>query len=196
MAAFGIVFLLGYVAASVNFAILLLRALGKGDPRDRFSGNAGTTNVYRQAGPLWAAVVLLLDLGRAAAIAALAVHLLPAGCVPWIGLGLVAGNRFPCFHDFRGGKGVASFMGFTLFIAPLATALAALLWVAVYGIVRIPFVASFFMILALAIGIITVYNQHPAAVAGAVASALLIFYNHKRNIIGLIGERKKRHEGP
>jgi len=141
---------------------------------------------------LWAALVLMLDLGRGAALAALAVHLLPPDGIPWIGLGLIVGNRFPCFHQFRGGKGVASFMGFALFIAPLATGLAALLWVAVYGIVRIPFVASFFMILALAIGIITVYNDHMAAVAGAVASALLIFYNHKRNLVNLIAERRGR----
>ena len=192
MVAFALLLLLSYVAASVNFAILILRAIGKGDPRDRYSGNAGTTNVYRQAGPLWAALVLMLDLGRGAALAALAVHLLPPDGIPWIGLGLIVGNRFPCFHQFRGGKGVASFMGFALFIAPLATGLAALLWVAVYGIVRIPFVASFFMILALAIGIITVYNDHMAAVAGAVASALLIFYNHKRNLVTLIAERRGR----
>ncbi len=192
MAAFAVLFLLSYVAASVNFAILILRAIGRGDPRDRYSGNAGTTNVYRQAGPLWAALVLLLDLGRGAALAALAVHLLPPDGVPWIGLGLVAGNRFPCFHGFRGGKGVASFMGFALFIAPLATGLAALLWVAVYGIVRIPFVASLFMILALAIGIISVYNQSNTAIAGAVASALLIFYNHKRNVMNLIAARRGR----
>ena len=192
MPAFAVLFLLSYVVASVNFAIILLRAIGKGDPRDRYSGNAGTTNVYRQAGLLWAALVLLLDLGRGALVAALAVHLLPAGFVPWIGLGLVAGNRFPCFHGFRGGKGVAGFMGFTLYIAPLATALAALLWVAVYGIFRIPFVASFFMVLALAIGIVNVYNQHPVAVAGAVATALLIFYNHKQNVVNLIAERERR----
>ena len=192
MPAFAVLFLLSYVAASVNFAIILLRAIGKGDPRDHYSGNAGTTNVYRQAGLLWAALVLLLDLGRGALVAALAVHLLPAGFVPWIGLGLVAGNRFPCFHRFRGGKGVAGFMGFTLYIAPLATALAALLWVAVYGIFRIPFVASFFMVLALAIGIVNVYNQHPVAVAGAVATALLIFYNHKQNVANLIAERERR----
>ena len=192
MASFAVLFLLSYVAASVNFAILLLRAIGKGDPRDSYSGNAGTTNVYRQAGPLWAALVLLLDLGRGAALAALAAHLLLPEGVPWIGLGLVAGNRFPCCHGFRGGKGVASFMGFALVIAPLATGLAALLWVAVYGIVRIPFVASFFMILALAIGIITVYNQSNTAVAGAVAAATLIFYNHKRNVMNLIAARKGR----
>ncbi len=84
-----------YLAGSINFAIIVLRLLGKEDPRTKFSGNAGTTNVYRQAGWGWAAVVLLLDVGRAAALAALALALLPFAFVPWIGLALVAGNRFP-----------------------------------------------------------------------------------------------------
>jgi glycerol-3-phosphate acyltransferase PlsY len=194
MLTFGILLLLVYIAGSINFAILILKMIGREDPRTQFSGNAGTTNVYRQAGLGWATIVLLLDLGRAAAIAGLALYLLPAGYVPWIGFSLIVGNRFPCFHQFQGGKGVASFLGFTLMISPVSTALAALLWVAVFGIVRIPFIASFFMILALAIGTVTVYNHQAAAVAGTVASALLIFYNHKRNLVALIRERKNKYE--
>ena len=186
--------LIAYLAGSVNFAIIFFKLAGKDDPRLNFSGNAGTTNVYRQAGLGWAAIVLLLDLGRAAAIAGLALYLLPAGYVPWIGFSLIVGNRFPCFHQFQGGKGVASFLGFTLMISPVSTTLDALLWVAVFGIVRIPFIASFFMILALAIGTVTVYNHQVAAVAGTVASALLIFYNHKRNLAALIRERKNKYE--
>ena len=45
-----------YLAGSVNFSILLFALLGKGDPRSRFSGNAGATNVWRQAGLGWAAL--------------------------------------------------------------------------------------------------------------------------------------------
>jgi len=89
MLTFGILLLLVYIAGSINFAILILKIIGKEDPRTQFSGNAGTTNVYRQAGLGWAAIVLLLDLGRAAAIALLALYLLPAGCVPWIGFSLI-----------------------------------------------------------------------------------------------------------
>ena len=70
----------------------------------------------------WAAVVLLLDVGRAVGLAALALALLPFALVPWVGLALVAGNRFPCFHGFRGGKGVASYLGFTIPIAPWGAA--------------------------------------------------------------------------
>ena len=70
-----IMFLLGmlcaYLAGSINFAILLFRLIGKDDPRMHFSGNAGVTNVYRQAGWPLAALVLILDMGRAMGVALL-----------------------------------------------------------------------------------------------------------------------------
>lgn len=195
MIAFGILFLLVYIVGSVNFAILVLKAIGKADPRTRFSGNAGTTNVYRQAGPAWAAVVLLLDLGRALAAAAIAVNFLPVTVVPWIGFSLVMGNRFPCFHQFRGGKGVAGFLGFTIMLSPVAAAVSALIWVAVHRIVRIPFIASFFMISALAIGTMIAYSFEAVAAAGTIATALLIVFNHRQNMAELLAGRGKSHEG-
>ena len=60
-----LIYLFAYLAGSVNFAIIFLKLAGKADPRLSFSGNAGTTNVYRLAGILWASVVFLLDIGRA-----------------------------------------------------------------------------------------------------------------------------------
>jgi glycerol-3-phosphate acyltransferase PlsY len=194
MIAFGMLFLLIYVVGSINFAILVLRAIGKADPRAQFSGNAGTTNVYRQAGMAWAAVVLLLDLGRAVTAAALAVYFLPANAVPWIGLSLVSANRFPCFHAFRGGKGVAGFLGFTIPLAPVAAFVAALSWVVVHRIVRIPFVASFFMISVLAIGTMIAYKFEAVAATGTVATVLLIVFNHRQNMAELLDRRGKRHE--
>jgi glycerol-3-phosphate acyltransferase PlsY len=194
MIAFAVLFFLVYIAGSINVAILVLKVIGEADPRTQFSGNAGTTNVYRQAGPAWAAVVLLLDLGRALAAAAMAVHFLPANAVPWIGFSLVMGNRFPCFHQFRGGKGVAGFLGFTIMLSPVAAAVSAIIWVAVHRMVRIPFIASFFMISALAIGTIITYNGEPTAAAGTGATVLLIIFNHRQNITALMQERRKSHE--
>ncbi|MBA4396445.1 MAG: hypothetical protein C0394_03560 [Syntrophus sp. (in: bacteria)] len=175
-----------YLAGSVNFSILLFGWLGKGDPRQQFSGNAGVTNVYRQAGWLWAAAVLMLDLGRALIVAWTALQVMETAWVPWAGLALVLGNRFPCFHQFRGGKGVAGYLGFTILVSPLAAGLSAGAWVAVYGIVRIPFIASFFMIAILAGGTIIAGGYHSVATSGAVATALLIYYNHKQNIAALL----------
>ncbi len=189
-----ILLLATYLAGSVNFSILLFRMLGRDDPRGHFSGNAGVTNVYRQAGKGWAALVLLLDVGRAAVLAALALALLPGGFVPWIGLALVAGNRFPCFHGFRGGKGVAGYLGFTVPVAPWGAAAACLVWVVVHRIVRIPFVASFCMVLILG-GAVTVTGGIEAIpVAGTAATVLLIVFNHRPNIAALIEERRQRNE--
>jgi glycerol-3-phosphate acyltransferase PlsY len=194
MIAFAVLFLLVYIAGSINFSILVLKVIGEADPRTLFSGNAGTTNVYRQAGPAWAAVVLLLDLGRALAAAAMAVNFLSVSAVPWIGFSLVVGNRFPCFHQFRGGKGVAGFLGFTIMLSPVAAAVSAIIWVAVHRMVRVPFIASFFMISTLAIGTIITYNGEPVAAAGTIATVLLIIFNHRQNITALMQERRKSYE--
>jgi glycerol-3-phosphate acyltransferase PlsY len=187
---FAVFLLLTYLAGSINFAIIILRLLGKEDPRTQFSGNAGTTNVYRQAGRGWAAVVLILDVGRALALAALALGLLPFAVVPWIGFALVAGNRFPCFHGFRGGKGVAGYLGFTIFISPWAAALSCLAWVIVHRIVRIPFIASFFMILTLGVGVVVAGDWEMTSIAGTVATVLFIFLNHRKNIVTFLAERR------
>jgi glycerol-3-phosphate acyltransferase PlsY len=184
--------LLAYFAGSVNFAIILLRLLHKEDPRTKFSGNAGTTNVYRQAGIGWAAVVLLLDAGRAVGLAALALWGLPLLFVPWVGTALVAGNRFPCFHRFQGGKGVASFLGFTILIVPWGAVLSCLVWVAVCGIVRIPFIASFFMVLTLGGATVWAGDPRAASITGTAVTVLLIFFNHWKNIVTLLAERRRR----
>jgi glycerol-3-phosphate acyltransferase PlsY len=187
-----LILLFAYFAGSINFAIILLGLLGKEDPRTKFSGNAGTTNVYRQAGRGWAAVVLLLDAGRAVGLAALALYFLPAALVSWVGTALVAGNRFPCFHRFQGGKGVASFLGFTILIAPWGTVLSCLVWVFVYGIVRIPFIASFFMVLILGGATASSGDSQAVSIAGTVVTVLLIFLNHRKNIVTLLAQRRRR----
>ncbi|NPU83555.1 MAG: glycerol-3-phosphate acyltransferase [Syntrophaceae bacterium] len=179
-----------YAAASVNFAILVLAILGKGDPRGRFSGNAGTTNVYRMAGPFWAAAVLLLDVGRAVAAAILGMMFLPPEQVPWLGLALVAGNRFPCFHGFRGGKGVAAYLGFAGALAPWAAVLAAALWVFVFSVARVPFVASFFMIAALAAGEGLAAGGSAGTAVAVTATVLLILAGHRRNLREVRGGQK------
>lgn len=184
-----LLFALAYMAGSVNFSILLFRILGKDDPRYHFSGNAGVTNVYRQAGIFWAGVVLILDVGRALAIGAAAIYLLDQPFVPWVGLALIVGNSYPCFHGFQGGKGVASYIGFNAILSPASSILACIVWVIVFGICRIPFIASFFTIIAIATGIIYTYCREVVAVSGVLATALLIFYNHKRNIMSLMKKK-------
>ena len=176
-------YLFAYLAGSINFAIIFFKLTGKEDPRLSFSGNAGTTNVYRQAGYFWATVILLFDIGRALGVAAVAVHFLEGQYLPWACFFLVLGNSFPCFHGFRGGKGVANFLGFTAHIAPWAAMFSAAIWLVVYGIVRTTFIASFFMIFTLALGQAFTFGWHFNAITGVLAAFILILFNHRKNIV-------------
>jgi len=177
-----IICLLAYGIGSINFAILFFKIAGRTDPRLSFSGNAGTTNVYRQAGMLWAVLIFVLDIGRALAVAFLAVHYLAGVWVVWAAFFLVLGNSFPCFHGFRGGKGVANYFGFTLLAVPWAVLLAAILWVSIFWIKRIPFISSFFMVAMLSVGYAEQYRLAVPALAGALATFALIVFNHRTNI--------------
>jgi glycerol-3-phosphate acyltransferase PlsY len=177
-----LIHLFAYLAGSVNFAIIFFKLTGKEDPRLSFSGNAGTTNVYRQAGYFWATVILLLDIGRALGVAAVAVHFLEGKYLPWAGFFLVLGNSFPCFHGFRGGKGVANYLGFTALVAPWAALIAATIWLVIYGIVRITFIASFFMVFTLVCGQAYTLHWQLCAVSGTLGTFLLILFNHRKNI--------------
>jgi len=181
--------LIAYVIGSVNFAILFFKIAGKADPRLSFSGNAGTTNVYRQAGPFWAVLIFVLDIGRAMLIAALAMHYLGGVWVVWGAFFLILGNSFPCFHGFRGGKGVANYFGFTMLAVPWAALLAAILWISVYWIKRVPFIASFFMVAMLSVGHAENYQFAWPASAGALATFALVIFNHRGNIRQYARER-------
>lgn len=184
--------ILAYLAGSINFSILLFKILGKEDPRKEFSGNAGVVNVYRQAGLQMAALVWMLDMGRSIGVALVCIYLLSAALAPIGGLALILGNRFPCFHQFRGGKGVANYLGFTTIIAPVAAGISALAWLAAFALFRIPFFGSFVMVFILGLGTLLACNFDPLSTAAVLANVALIYYGHKRNIVEQIQKRRDK----
>lgn len=186
---FILILILAYVAGSVNFSILAFKALGRQDPRSRYSKNPGVSNVYRQAGPALAAVVLILDMVRAAAVAFAAAALLPPSMIPWVGLALILGNAYPCFHGLQGGKGVANFLGFTVVLATPAAALAVLAWGAVFALWRKPFLSSFAMVLVLSVGMLYACGAGGLSMAGTLLAVGFIFYRHRENVRQLLGSR-------
>jgi acyl phosphate:glycerol-3-phosphate acyltransferase len=177
--------LLAYLIASVNFSIILFKILGKGDPRDRYSGNAGTTNVSRQLGKFWGFIILLLDMGRAGALAQFGGWFLSTPMIPWLGLALILGNQKPLFHRFRGGKGVASYLGFTALFSPVSAGISCLAWLAGYVLFQQPFLGSFFMVLVLGTGTMIQLSWDPGAVAAVVLTLAFIVCAHRSNIRSL-----------
>jgi glycerol-3-phosphate acyltransferase PlsY len=178
-----------YLAGSINFSILVCRLLGKPDPRKGFSGNPGATNVYRQAGWPLAALVLFLDMGRSAAVALLARYALPPQWVWWVAVALIFGNHFPLFHNFKGGKGVANYLGFSMALMPVAGCLAIVVYAGVLAVSRIAFVASFALVAVLAGFAVAQWGQWPMVLPAVVTTVGLIVWFHRSNIFSLVGRK-------
>jgi glycerol-3-phosphate acyltransferase PlsY len=178
-----LILLCSYILGSINFTVIIFRLLGLDDPRNKFSGNPGTTNVYRIAGPFWAGLVLVLDIGRAGLVSIVSLKLLSMQAVALAGFFLVLGNRYPCFHAFKGGKGVASYMGFVIFIIPAWGLLATFLWPLIYKLVKITFIPSFIVITLMGIGISRHFEWNPVSITVTFATIFMIFLGHKKNII-------------
>src|SRR4051794_17835227 len=103
--------LLGYLLGSIPFGLFFTWASGAGDVRKIGSGNIGATNVLRTGKKWAAAATLLCDGAKGAAAVLLARHLLAPGAEILAALGAVLGHLFPIWLRFKGGKGVATFLG-------------------------------------------------------------------------------------
>ena len=109
--------LFGYLAGSVPFGILITRAMQLGDLRQIGSGNIGATNVLRTGNKTAAALTLLLDGGKGAVVVLIARYLAGDDAAQIAGLAAFIGHCFPVWLRFRGGKGVATFLGIVLALA-------------------------------------------------------------------------------
>ena len=104
---------LGYLLGSIPFGLFFAFASGAGDVRKIGSGNIGATNVLRTGKKWAAAATLLFDGLKGAAAVLIAWEFLPPGCEIFAALAAMLGHIFPVWLRFKGGKGVATFLGVT-----------------------------------------------------------------------------------
>ena len=116
------IFIAAYLLGSVPFGLLVSRIMGLGDVRSIGSGNIGATNVLRTGSKKAALATLLLDGGKGAAAVLLARYFYGETAAQVAGLGAFIGHIYPIYLKFRGGKGVATFLGILLAINPLTGA--------------------------------------------------------------------------
>lgn len=178
--------LIAYAAGSLNASILVLQVKTKKDPRTLFSKNAGTTNVYRILGLKWAGFVLITDVGKAFVMSAAASRFLSVPALLWVGFFLLLGNRFPCFHGFKGGKGVAHLIGFSLFLTPVFTMLSLAAWCAGYLFFRLPFAGSMVLVAIIGMGLTRACRPDFMAIAGVIVCMGFIVLNHRSNLLALV----------
>lgn len=126
----------GYILGSIPFGLIITRFAGVGDIRAIGSGNIGATNVLRTGRKSLAAGTLAGDMLKGTVAVILARELGGEAAAVVAGVGAFLGHIFPVWLGFKGGKGVATFLGITLGLAwPAALAFAAI-WLAVFWLTR------------------------------------------------------------
>ena len=186
---------LGYLLGSIPFGLVLTRAAGLGDVRDIGSGNIGATNVLRTGNKGIAALTLLLDLlkGTAAvlighAIGALGGVAILASLIA--GLAAFIGHTYPVWLGFKGGKGVATYIGILLGLNwPGALAFCSV-WLLVAILSRYSSLSAIIAAVVTPIWLLTV-GDYATAILAALLSVLLI-YKHRANIHRLVAGEEPR----
>ena len=132
-----IVALLAYLLGAVPFGIVITRAMGLGDLRTIGSGNIGATNVLRTGNKRAAAATLILDAAKGGVAVLIARAVVAEDAAQLAGLAAFLGHLFPVWLGFKGGKGVATFLGVLLALAPAVGLACCAVWAATAAISRI-----------------------------------------------------------
>ena len=179
----------GYLLGSVPFGLVLTRLFGYGDIRAIGSGNIGATNVLRTGNKLLAVATLLLDGAKGAAAVLIALEWGQDMAVIAGGAAFL-GHIFPVWLRFRGGKGVATFLGLMLAIAwPVGVACCAT-WLVVAGATRYSSLAA--LVAAAASPFYAAYLADMQRAELAAFCLVLILVRHHENIRRLVTGREPR----
>ena len=183
LATLGLWAVVGYVLGSIPFGMVLTRLLGLGNLREIGSGNIGATNVLRTGSKPAAAATLLLDGGKGAVAVLLARAMAGEDAAQLAGLMAFLGHCFPVWLGFKGGKGVATFLGLILALAwPVGLACCAT-WLASAAASRISSVGA--LGAAISAPVWALILGVPSLVALAVVLAAIVLWRHSANIARL-----------
>ena len=179
----------GYLLGSIPFGLLITRAAGLGDVRKIGSGNIGATNVLRTGNKGLAALTLLLDALKGT-VAVLVAGWFRADLALYAGLAAFLGHIFPAWLNFRGGKGVATYLGvLTGLYWPAAVAFAGV-WLGVAFMTRFSSLAA--LIAALVVPVFLYFLGQGGAAALFLVMTAIVYYKHRANIARLMAGSEAR----
>lgn len=186
---YALAILFGYLLGSIPFGVVLARLGGLGDLRQIGSGNIGATNVLRTGNKGLAALTLILDALKGTAAVLIAAYW-GADLALLAGLGAFLGHLFPVWLGFRGGKGVATYLGVLAPVFwPAAMAFAAA-WLVVAAVTRFSSLAA---LIATLVAPLTLFwmGRVDAAVLFALMT-VIIYFKHSQNIARLMKGTESR----
>jgi glycerol-3-phosphate acyltransferase PlsY len=175
-----VAFIVGYLLGSIPFGLILTRLAGTPDLRTIGSGNIGATNVLRTGNKGLAAATLLGDMLKGTAAVIIAGSLWGPNAAMLAGLGAFLGHLFPIWLQFKGGKGVATYIGVLLGLFWPAAAMFGAIWIAT------AFTSRYSSLSALVASFVTPvflwFFGHPALASLFAVLTLLRFWTHRENI--------------
>ena len=173
----------GYLLGSIPFGLLLARASGI-DLRAVGSGNIGATNVLRTGNKWLAAATLLLDAGKGALAVWIAAQFGDAGVVPVAaGAAAFVGHVLPVWLRFRGGKGVATLLGVTLAVLPVAALVFGIVWLGIALATRLSSLGG--MLASVAVPVTAIGVDRADLAPWLAAMVVLLLWMHRENIARL-----------
>jgi acyl phosphate:glycerol-3-phosphate acyltransferase len=174
-------FVLGYLLGSIPFGLILTRSAGTADLRSIGSGNIGATNVLRTGRKGLAAATLICDMlkGTVAVIIA-GLFLGGSDAAMLAALGAFLGHLFPVWLRFKGGKGVAVYIGVLIGLFWPAAAVFCVLWIATAATTRYSSLSA--LVASFVTPIFLWWFGHLALASLFAVLTMLLFYMHRENI--------------
>lgn len=173
----------GYFLGSIPFGLILTRLAGLGDVRSIGSGNIGATNVLRTGNKKLAAATLIFDMLKGTVAVLIASRYGPNAAIA-AGLGAFIGHLFPVWIGFKGGKGVATYLGVLIGLAWPGALVFAAVWIVTALLTRYSSLAALIASIIVPIGL---YFQGSPAIAILFAIlTVIVFFKHKTNISRLL----------
>lgn len=174
------VLVLAYLLGSIPFGLLFSRMGGLGDIRETGSGNIGATNVLRSGNKLLATLTLLTDVAKGSVAIFIALDLVGFPAAYWAGLAALLGHIFPVWLGFKGGKGVAVFIGTGIVLSPLPGLSMLSVWLLVALIFRRSSLAALVATLSVPLYMAVLGEIYGALVVGVQVG--VIYWAHRDNI--------------
>jgi glycerol-3-phosphate acyltransferase PlsY len=183
---------IGYILGSIPFGLLFTRLGGAPDVRTIGSGNIGATNVLRTGRRDLAAATLIFDALKG--VAAVLIGLwIGGGWPPLAGaVGVVVGHIFPLWLDFRGGKGVATYLGALIALDPFTASIFAMAWLAFASVSRRSSVGALGATIVTLITLYSVAEDNYDTFIVYCALTALLWVRHAENIRRLISGTEPR----
>lgn len=177
------IFVLAYFLGSIPFGLIFTRLGGQGDIRQQGSGNIGATNVLRTGSKLLALATLLADAAKGFIAVWIAWHVVGTGAAMIASFLVFIGHVFPVWLSFKGGKGVAVFIGAMLMLSPFAGLAFLLIWLVTAVITRRSSAAALVALLMTPFMLLLV--NEVAAAQISVLMVLVALWAHRENITRL-----------